>query len=100
MSHLQNPNSGSVESDFNSPPGLHSFLAQSDATAGPDPIIRALARGLAHDFNNVLTAVICRLEHALKDCTLSAGTREDLLQALSSARSGIYRNENLYQKRF
>lgn len=93
MSDLKNRNSGPAESDFNSPPGLHSFLAQPEAPARPDQIVGALARGVAHDFNNVLTAVICRLEHALKDTNLSAGTREDLLQALSCARRGIDLNK-------
>jgi hypothetical protein len=75
-----------MESGFNSTHGLHPFFVQSEAAV--------LARGIAHDFNNVLTAVICRLEHALKDSNLSAETREDLLQALASARRGIDLNKN------
>lgn len=94
MSDLKNSNSCPVESGFNSPSGLQSFLAQSEAPASPDQVIGALARGVAHDFNNILTAVICRLEHALKDSNLSAETREDLLQALASARRGIDLNKN------
>src|SRR5579863_495715 len=100
MSDLKTPNSGPVESGFNSPPGLHSFLAQSEAPAGSNlyqfqnqQLIGALARGVAHDFNNILTAVICRLEQALKDRNLSEETREDLLQALESARRGAELNK-------
>ncbi|HLX71683.1 MAG TPA: hypothetical protein VKV04_18885 [Verrucomicrobiae bacterium] len=93
MSDLKNLNGSSVENGFNSPPGLYSFFTQSEAPADPDQVIGALARGVAHDFNNVLTAVICRLEHALKDNNLSAETREDLLQALACARRGVDLNK-------
>lgn len=58
-------------------------------------VVGALAGGVAHDFNNILTAVICRLELALADEQISEETRNLLAQALDSARRGADLNTKL-----
>jgi CheY-like chemotaxis protein/nitrogen-specific signal transduction histidine kinase len=100
MSKVKHPGGGPVESSLKSAHALRSSFAQSEAPevaslyqSQKQQVLGALAGGAAHDFNNVLTAVICRVEQALKDRNLSEETREDLLQALESARRGAELNK-------
>ena len=58
-------------------------------------VVGALAAGFAHDFNNVLTAVICRLEMALGNEGLEEAARDNLTKALESARRGAELNTKL-----
>jgi two-component system cell cycle sensor histidine kinase/response regulator CckA len=58
-------------------------------------VVGALAGGVAHDFNNILTAVICRLELALTDEKVPDDTRDLLKQALESAQRGAELNTKL-----
>jgi CheY-like chemotaxis protein/nitrogen-specific signal transduction histidine kinase len=99
MSEVKHPGGGPVESSLKSTHGLRSFV-QSEVPVDSNlyqsqkqQVIGALAGGVAHDFNNVLTAVICRVEQALKDRNLAEDSREDLLQALESARRGAELNK-------
>ena len=48
--------------------------------------IGALAGGLAHDFNNILTALLSQLDLALDAAELSAPTREHIVQAQNGGR--------------
>jgi CheY-like chemotaxis protein/nitrogen-specific signal transduction histidine kinase len=99
MSEVKHPGCGPVESGLEFPHGLRLFV-QTEVPVDSNlyqsqkqQVIGALAGGVAHDFNNVLTAVICRVEQALKDRNLSEESREDLLQALESARRGADLNK-------
>lgn len=99
MSKIRHPGGGPVESSLKALQGLRSVV-QSEAPVDSNfyqsqkkQVVGALAGGVAHDFNNVLTAVICRVEQALKDRNLSEESREDLLQALESARRGAELNK-------
>ena len=100
MSEVKHPGCGPVDSSLKSTHGLRSLVVKSEAPVDlnlyqsqKQQVIGALAGGVAHDFNNVLTAVICRVEQALKDRNLSEETREDLIQALESARRGAELNK-------
>ena len=61
---------------------MHPKLTTPDGMA-------TLANGVAHDFNNVLTAVVSHLDLALTSTELAPATTEDLNQARSAAMRGV-----------
>jgi signal transduction histidine kinase/CheY-like chemotaxis protein len=54
-----------------------------------------LAGGVAHDINNILTAIMSAAEMLLADADLDAAGREDVATILSSARRGAEFTQNL-----